>query len=437
MAHSRNIRSMHVQACQTSDLSFNMPGIIAAQNFDQSSRTGPACLGGRVTAFDLPGQIYAKLGDLASGDPARLRYNSREIKGLLAPTAAAPYLFMLRNESLGASLDQAIEQRAAAFLDKYKYTTQIMGVFQLFLPEVVKQLKDLSKDLDDRFNEVIAKLGIEHITGARLTKSITKTPVMMMASSTYAGGTELNGNAVIHVKDKDNGDVLQSQHTQGNTASVPYVRDRGDGKFKLPKLPTSATDPDEIVTQSTTSESVVHPILDTTLAHRQNKIAVLKDQIQNGSLLEKLPSMALSLSAELAALDQGIRTLQLNYVHTFLTPPIDGLITAIYKDVGESVEPGEPVMRVENDATVMFVGKIQFRGALWPGRPVQIELASIFEDEGNNVTLNGKILSIRGHSADNDEWDIIAEAPNPIVSGRRLLPINYHLDPETDSVTFP
>src|SRR5207244_565082 len=122
---ARNIRTMHVQACQSADVAFNMPGVISAQNFDQVARTGPAALGSRVQFYDLQQNLYAHLADLAPGDPARLKYNSTVIDQLLGGGGAAPYLFALRNQGLAVLLDQAIEQRAAAYFDKYKYSTQL------------------------------------------------------------------------------------------------------------------------------------------------------------------------------------------------------------------------------------------------------------------------------------------------------------------------
>ena len=393
MPYVRNIRSIHVQACQTSDLAFNMPGVIAFQNFDQVARTGPAFLGQRVTRFDIDNQIYGHLAD-PSLDPARMKFNSREIKSALSSGAGAPFLFSLRNEGLAASLDQAIEQRAAAFLDKYKYGVDLKAVFDAHNPDIVGGLNAMKNDLTIRQNEVLTELTNQGWTGARISKSVTKSPLLMMASSTINPGNPLNleNQATVLIKDKDTNDTIQRQLTDGYTASVPMRRDPMDGKWKIPADP-------EVVTQSTISETVVHPIKDTTIVYHQNRIAVLKDLIQHKSLEAKLPTFALAMSAELAAIDLGVRTLQLNYVHTFLTSPIAGLVTAIYKDVGESVEPGEPVMRVENDTTILFVGRVQFRDALWPGRPIQWNIVSVFEKEGKNIQVGGKVVAVRGHSA--------------------------------------
>jgi hypothetical protein len=433
MEHVRNIRSMHVQACQSADVSFNMPGVIALQNFDQPTRKGPASIGTEVAKFDIENVVYARIADLEA-DGVRPKYNSSAIRGLLAPADKAPYLFALRNEGLAASLDQAIEQRAATFLDKYKYAQDLMEMLKSYLPDVVLQLDGLLVDLKARFEAVGTQLQKEpDLAGAVRTISETISPVIVTATGRLPTdpAPNIEATTIVEIKDATDKDkTVQKQVTQGFTVTTPMIRDGGN--WTIPK----GNEP-VIWTQRVKSQSVTHPLLDLQIAQRQNVIAVLKEEMQNRTVLQKLPTMAASLLAELKAIDLGVRSLQLNYVHTFLTAPLNGRITAIYKDVGENVEPGEPVLRIENDSTVFFVGKLRWRAPLWPGKAMKVKLKSIFEQEGFDKTIDAKVLSVRGHSADNDEWDIVAEAANPEVDGHRLLPLNYQLDPETDLVEFP
>ena len=139
------------------------------------------------------------------------------------------------------------------------------------------------------------------------------------------------------------------------------------------------------------------------------------------------------MRADLRALDQEIRVLQSNYAHTYLVPPIGGIVTSVYKDIGESVEPGEPILRVENDAYVLLVGIIQVRSAIWPGVKITLTAKDIFET-GSTKKVTATIVSVRGHDADNDEWEIVAEAKNPYVTGKPTLPLNYHFDTDTTDI---
>src|SRR5688572_1311237 len=101
-----------------------MPGLLARQNYDSSKGTGPAHLGQAISAFDIGAELYARLGEtlpagggIAAG--ARLKYDSAAIRNVFTQGGNAPYLVALRNESLAASLDQAIERREMSFLERF------------------------------------------------------------------------------------------------------------------------------------------------------------------------------------------------------------------------------------------------------------------------------------------------------------------------------
>lgn len=47
------------------------------------------------------------------------------------------------------------------------------------------------------------------------------------------------------------------------------------------------------------------------------------------------------------------------------------------------------------------------------------------------------IAAIRGHTADDDEWEIILQCSNPLdANGRRQMPINYSFDRDTTALVF-
>jgi multidrug resistance efflux pump len=55
-----------------------------------------------------------------------------------------------------------------------------------------------------------------------------------------------------------------------------------------------------------------------------------------------------------------------------LVTPINGLVTGVFCDLGDCVQAGQPVMRVENDDEVVIVGTIKFRGVLTVGASASI-----------------------------------------------------------------
>ncbi len=46
------------------------------------------------------------------------------------------------------------------------------------------------------------------------------------------------------------------------------------------------------------------------------------------------------------------------------------------------------------------------------------------------------MVAIRGHDADNDEWEVVIQIANPQTTGGRLLPLNYAFDRDATQVFF-
>jgi multidrug resistance efflux pump len=135
-----------------------------------------------------------------------------------------------------------------------------------------------------------------------------------------------------------------------------------------------------------------------------------------------------------ATTDLEVRRLQITFAETYLTAPFAGTVTAVFKDVGECVQAGEPVIRVENDAVVFLTGRIQYFGVLKIGQDVVVRAADLYES-GQSQDFPGKVKGIRGHAADDDEWEVFIECDNPVgAGGRRLLPIYYQFDKDTTTI---
>ena len=452
MAVEGKIRSLRVQATQTVDLAFNMPGIISHHNFDQNSRQGPAFLGERVKAFDFQRQVYDKLSENVHDETTgavRLKYDSAAIRGLMSKRTDLPFLYALRNEGLGASLDQMIARREAAVLDRFMHQKGIKDLMVSVVPDTIESLGDMRSAILQRSREIEeaykkdGKTGVEKSSTIltsiprQRTDSNSESLPIAMVSTPFEGEQPKPGKISTEILEGSGTDVAQT-HRSDRTASVPMTRHEGgwatpDGFFVSQHTvsETSSTDQQKM---DTPYQAYLHPILDNVIASRQQRVAVNEEKLRNGVLALKLPHMERILARELESIDLEIRALQVNFAHTYLMPPIDGIVTAIYKDVGESVEPGEPVIRIENDFFVMLFGRIQFKEPLWPGREITVNIGSVFETT-KNQPLECRIVSVRGHESDDDEWEVILEAKNPDTGdGRPLLPINYQLDPDTATI---
>jgi len=433
-----SIRSLRVQASQSVDVSFNMPGVIAWQNYDHATQRGIAYLGQRVAAVDLETLIYGMLNQPAGGDDGLLKFGTAGIRGQVRSRS----MFALRNEALGATLDRMLQQRRGAWRARLKYGTQTQVLLQSFVPAMIDHLSRMEAAGAKRFAELDAAYGAGAVikqltTRSSASSSVSKTTVhpVTTLSSELDEGTLQPAHPIQTdiVEVKGGTETLVQRQRTPRTLAVPATLDAGawkavTGPFETQTVKTDAAGPQDMVSDLQTFS---HPKLENEFGHHQAMAALLPERLRHETNALSMAETAEIMASELAAMDLEIRGLQLNFVHTHLTPPVGGIITGIFKDIGESVEPGEPVVRIENDSVVFIVGRVQHQGQLWVGRSVEFRLASVFED-GSAVTIAGDIVAIRGHEADNDEWELIVRIQNPDSGGRPLLPLNYHLDPDTD-----
>ena len=261
------------------------------------------------------------------------------------------------------------------------------------------------------------------------------TPIAMV-SGPFSGDKPQDRDVEVKTFKQDGTSLVQVQKNQ-QTASVPKTRG-SDGKWRTATSKFQTQESETIASavsqnMESTAQGLTHPRLDNTLAYHQAMVGILQEKIRHNSSAFSVGEMRDIIERELDAADQDIRMLQLNFAHSFLLSPISGIVTGVFKDIGESVEPGEPVLRIENDRVVLVIGRVQCRAPLWVGREIRLSVRSVFEN-GHAEVVDGAIVAIRGHEKDNDEWEIICQVDNPLSDGRPLLPINYHFDRDTDQL---
>ncbi len=461
MPLSAKVRSLRARASQSADLSFNMAGVIAGRNYDFTTDHGSAHLGKAVRQFDMRAQLYAHLGDtLPEGGSAvsgaQLRFGSSAISQLLTSEAGgrpAPYLFSLRNETLAAALDQALLKRENAFLERYKYVIQIVDRLRASSPAITDHLRQLLAKSEERFRVLDteykkdsvevrkATSSQQSVSGdyAVVTQNTTHSTTLATWNSAMPLDEPMRSEIVTQINDA-NGAKVQT-HGMENSASLPRILNEA-GKWELVNTPDfvsqrgdSRTTSSGMQVTETPDPRYTHPRLDNEIEYRQMSQAVHGELIKQDLASQRLPHLERILENELQAIDFEIRSLQLNFAHTYLTAPFDGVVTALYKDIGESIEAGEPILRLENDAILLIIGQVQAAGVVRLGAAVRIE----FDDKETGVQrqLIGRVVSVRGHEADDDEWDIIVQADNPVLAGgSRLVPLNYHFDSDSTQLSF-
>jgi biotin carboxyl carrier protein len=415
------IRKMQVRPSQSADLSFNMSGIIDRQNYDPASGNGPAHLGQSVSAFDIARTLYDHLGKTlpavtSSGAPgfpreagARLKYDSATIASTLGADAAAgtgPYLFALRNQALAASLDQMVNQRENAFLEKYEHAAGIQQAMQKAIPPIITHLQNMETLAQNRFAALDKAYGDAETAGRApiVVKSDTTSTVSSDYKMTTKGTTTntnigmLNGPGSLltddfsdlsktfaatletDIKDATSADTTVQKQFASESASLSFIRDSSKKTWKFPddnfvsQSDLSDTTQAGSSTATTPNQAFLHPRLDNAVANEQLQASLLGEEMNQTLASFRVPFMEKILANELASMDQEARKIQTNFVHTFLTSPLTGVVTIVYKDLGESVQAGEPVVRIENDDVVFVVGQVLFRDALRVGQSVTVHI---------------------------------------------------------------
>ncbi len=460
MTIQAKVRTLRARASQSADLSFNMAGVIAARNYDFATDNGTAHLGKVALRFDIKTNLYDHLGETEPGSGpiianSRLKYGAGSIAQLfISPKGSnpAPYLFELRNETLGAALDQAISKRENAYLERYRHVAQIAARLRHSYPEITKHLTNLVANTQARFDALDAEYATDGIAVRKATVSeqsvsadyavqtenVTKSTTLATWNSTMPNGNPSGDAMITEIKDPD-GKVLQ-KHETPNAGSLPRILNAA-GQWELVSTPDFTSQKVEAKTTSdgkqiteTFDARYAHPRLENEIEYRQASQALHSELIKQELATHRLPHLERIMENELKAIDLEIRSLQLNFAHTYLTAPFDGVVTALYKDIGESVEAGEPILRLENDTVLLIVGQVQAVGSVRLG--AQVTITFDLDDTGAMKQLPGHIVSVRGHEADNDEWDLIIQADNPADGGGRLVPLNYQFDPDSSVVVI-
>jgi hypothetical protein len=136
---------------------------------------------------------------------------------------------------------------------------------------------------------------------------------------------------------------------------------------------------------------------------------------------------------ELRNIDLDIKQLQIAYLATILMSPIDGIVTGIYKQVGDWVQAGEPVIRIENNSTVILVARLKLPGLIKIGSTVSVN-TKLF-DSDRTITVIGNAVAARGHRDEDDRWDVLVSIKNVDDSGNPIFPLGYHFDYDNTEVT--
>jgi len=108
--------------------------------------------------------------------------------------------------------------------------------------------------------------------------------------------------------------------------------------------------------------------------------------------------------------------------------PISGTVTGVYKHPGDAVKAGEPVVRVEDNSTILLMARLIYPGPIVIGRSSVTVSTPLFDSSSTPTNLTGSVVAARGHR-DDDQWDIIVKCANPLdASNKPIFPLGYRFD---------
>jgi hypothetical protein len=402
------VRSLTVRPIQSADLAFEMPGMISFQDFDKAK------LGERINKCDLESEIYRLLNesDQSSG---LFKFDAESILDKLKGFV----LFTLNNRALRAALKQSILVRANAYLEKYSKIKEIEDFYKEIYANSdaskskIKRLESLRQSHEDKiaelvkkYNELAKKVVIDAKSSVKITPLATKT----------------SGHTI---------GVSSSSHTVPDVTSKPQILKGGSWKDLESEPDLANASNASLFSQETITDLVdfKYPLKDEEIALQRIQLEIQDELLKHQLINLKVQNLSKIMNNERQQLELDITKLQNAFLQTLLISPISGLITAIYKDVGETVSAGEPVIRIENDEELLIVGFIQYRGSLKLKQ--EVTLATKIFETNETKEIPGRLVAIRGHDADDDEWDVIIHCSNAKNPEDRIIPINYHFDKDT------
>jgi HlyD family secretion protein len=409
--------NLKVRPLQSVDLCFPIDGVIGEQSDIH-------LLGKAVTGFDLPMFCDNLLQPVSAGSLEKLKFDSQAIRTALQPSI----LYALRAEPTKAALDKAIAQRENSFLQKYKDKTGVITRMQADFgtaagskTDRLNALKNISQsqfnDLDSAYTAdgwtVVRKKTYSDTTGdttdsnkSDATNNNTSTGSSTSGGNSTSGSTTSNSTGNSSTNDTSNGtshtDSSGKSHSDTHTDNFGY--------------------------------DYRHPSLENSAQYQRAQVALLDERFSHFMFAQTLPFLNTVFDNEVKAIDMDVKRLQVSYLDTMLLSPIDGIVTGVFRDKGDCVRAGQAVMRVENDKEILIVGTLKFRGLISIGSNVQIT-TKIF-DSPTTLTATGKVVSVRGHDAEDEQWDLLILGDNRDGHGNPIFPINYNFDYDDTTINI-
>ena len=452
------IVNLRVSPVLWANLSFEVGGIVGQSN---------VTLGQNVTHFDFT-SFYATLGvateevsipfnpGLTGHVRAQLSFRQPEPENLLDAQdiqngTSASTLMALRAEPVKAVLDKACAVRANAYFGRYASQTQTNIIAQMrqnysatdaagnpnpnSKPAYLASLASLAGQQFTVLSDAYNNTG-RGVTAASTTPAVVYSTSSTLQSATWQGATSFES---FDAKGNPAGTEITAPVKEGQQtatplpAAVPWVT-------SPPAAPASLTSNPSALAQAQgqnmtyTDYGYRVPSIECNAQNLRAQISLMDEQFAQFMSGQYLPNLESIFQNELLAIDMDVKRLQVAYLNTILLPPIDGIVTGIYKHIGDRVLAGETVMRIENTSSVYLAGIVIYRGMISLNASVSIQ-TNLYSSP-NQVTIMGTVVAARGDQSGDDRWEVVFLCANGAF-GNPPLPLNYNFDFDDTTFTFP
>lgn len=439
--NTANITKLVVKSQEAAILSFPVDGILGEMD---------AQLGKPVGAFDpvTSATFYSSLGSIAPkpNDKSLLLFNSESIY-----VAVGPYrLAALRLDDAQAALDGAILARQTAFYTKYVAASGIETELQKgyenktgYKWQLLQQLATLSSNQE----EALAGAYAAAMPGSATPGVVTPSGVVTATTTASSGGVggDTTSAAVAATGATSPPMITTSTYVSNVIASngsvTPIWEGGADGLLTTSSqsVPVSTqTSFNQSTSGSTISTGYTYrcPTIENQAQYARAAISLIDESYALYTFAVQVPYLATIFTNELALLDSGVKRLQVAYLNRMLMSPIPGTVTGIFKNLGERVRAGEPVLRVENigpQIPILLEGTLAYDGPLpisTHGVGSTFNLRSAYL--GSPLELSGHIIVVRGHKADENHWDVVMVCG----SNPQNIPPNYYFGVDDTTVAI-
>jgi hypothetical protein len=189
----------------------------------------------------------------------------------------------------------------------------------------------------------------------------------------------------------------------------------------------------------TTSDKVFrHPFYKAQAQYQRAQISLIDQRFSAFMSEQNIPNLATVFDNELISIDADVYRTQIAYLNTILMSPIAGVVTGVYKNPGDVVRAGEPVVRVENYAVILIEATVVFRGPILVNKSTATVSTALFgSSAGLPTSITGVVVAARGHN-DDDTWHLIVECNNMDKSNppQPIFPLSYRFDVDDTTVTI-